>query len=278
MKGLIVLTAALIAPLRVLPAAVLDADALRAWMDYVNTADLRMKPRLQGQLPFLWTDESADRRRRVAAGDTVIAPATDNGFRNAPNALIHHWIGAVFIPHATLQQLAATLHSYGRYKDFYRPFVVDSKVCPNAAADQEFTLVLQYRTMFGSFAYETRYTVREYLVDERRRYSISDTPLVREIVAYGAAGERALPSGTGTGFVWRLHTIARYEQRDGGVYLELEALALTRGIPGPLRWMVTPMVKRMSINSMEAALIKTRNAARAVNTVTEVMAAHPGTM
>jgi hypothetical protein len=53
--------------------------------------------------------------------------------------------------------------------------------------------------------------------------------------------------------------MARYEERDGGVYLELEAMALTRDIPGSLAWMVKPVVNHLSINSLTTTLRQTRD-------------------
>ena len=64
-----------------------------------------------------------------------------------------------------------------------------------------------------------------------------------------------------SGFIWRLHSIARYEERDGGVYLELEAIALTRDLPPSLQWLVGPVVNRLSINSLATTLHPTRQGA-----------------
>jgi hypothetical protein len=47
---------------------------------------------------------------------------------------------------------------------------------------------------------------------------------------------------------------------DGGVYLKLEAIALTRDIPASLRWLVNPIVNHLSIDSLTATLRQTRNA------------------
>lgn len=58
----------------------------------------------------------------------------------------------------------------------------------------------------------------------------------------------------------RIHSIARYEERDGGVYFELEAIALTRDIPASLAWMVKPVVNHLSINSLTTTLRQTRDA------------------
>ena len=83
---------------------------------------------------------------------------------------------------------------------------------------------------------------------------------MREIEKYGQKGEYLQPAGQGRGFIWELHSIARYEERDGGVYLELEAIALTRSIPPSLRWVVNPVVNHLSINSLTTSLRQTRDA------------------
>jgi hypothetical protein len=57
-----------------------------------------------------------------------------------------------------------------------------------------------------------------------------------------------------------MHSIASYEERDGGGYLELEALALTRDIPASLRALVRPAVNHLSISSLSATLRQTREA------------------
>jgi hypothetical protein len=83
---------------------------------------------------------------------------------------------------------------------------------------------------------------------------------VREIEGFGHSGERLLPPDTGNGFIWRIRSIARFEERDGGVYLEMEAIALTRDIPAGLAWMVSPVVNHLSVNSLTATLRQTRDA------------------
>lgn len=64
--------------------------------------------------------------------------------------------------------------------------------------------------------------------------------------------------GEGNGFIWRLQSIALYEERDGGVYVELEAIGLTRDIPAAIRWMATPLVTRLTSSTLAASLRQTR--------------------
>jgi hypothetical protein len=62
--------------------------------------------------------------------------------------------------------------------------------------------------------------------------------------------------------VVKLYSIVRYEERDGGVYLELEAIALSRDIPAALRWMIEPIVRKVSRPSLVMSLEQTAEAVR----------------
>jgi hypothetical protein len=80
---------------------------------------------------------------------------------------------------------------------------------------------------------------------------------------YRHPSERLLPPDTGNGFMWRIQSIMRFEQRDGGVYLEIEAMSLSRDIPASLQWLVAPVIKRLSVSSLVTTLEKTRKAVSA---------------
>jgi hypothetical protein len=243
-----------------LSAIELEHDTLKAWEEYVRNADSRMQTRLDGHGRFLWADEAPDRCARLQQGEVLVSPVTGRGTHSVAGGLIHDWLGAAFIPNATLEKLLAVVHDYGRYKEFYKPVVADSKVLACTETDQKFSMVWQHRVLLINAAMEGQYQARDFAIDARRGYNIANTTQVREIEGYGQSGEYLLPPGQGSGYIWRLHSIARYEERDGGVYLELEAIALTRTIPWSLRWMVSPIVNHLSINSMVTSLRQTRDA------------------
>ena len=105
-----------------------------------------------------------------------------------------------------------------------------------------------------------RYRAHDVIIDSHRGYSIVEATTLQQIEDYGRAGEHLLPPDTGSGFIWRIYSIVRYEQRDGGVYLEIEAIALSRDVPSSLRWMVNPTVNHLSVNSLITTLKQTRAA------------------
>jgi hypothetical protein len=95
---------------------------------------------------------------------------------------------------------------------------------------------------------------------------------VQEIEDYGRPGEHRLPEGQGGGYIWKLHSIARFEQRDGGVYVELEAMALSRDVPAMLRFVVDPIVRRVSRNSLFTSLEQTEHAVRGTSAMSTASA------
>jgi hypothetical protein len=246
-------------------AAELQPAAMQAWDSYNKRVDARLQVRVDGQKPFLWTDESADRRARVLRGEVVVAPVTGHGTYPVPNGLIHDWIGAAFIPNATIHSLFRVVHDYNRYKEFYKPVVADSKVLSCSSDKQEFFMLWQRRVLFLNAALQGHYRAYDVAAGPQRGYSIAETTQVREVENYGQTGERLLPPDKGNGLIWRLRSIARYAERDGGVYLELEAIALTRDIPASLHWLVSPIVTHLSINSLTTTLSETRDAVAALS-------------
>lgn len=242
------------------PAAELQPGTLTAWEAYVNQADRHLEERAAGRLPFLWMDESPQRAARVRSGEAVIAPVVGRGSEAVPHGLVHDWIGAIFIPGATIDSVWSVVHDYDKYQQIYQPVVASSKTLACTDDGQDFQMVWQRKVLFVSAALEGHYRGRDVMLDAHRRYSVADTVEVREIQGYGHTGERLLPPDTGSGFIWRIRSLARFEERDGGVYLELEAMALTRDIPASLAWMVNPVVNHLSINSLTTTLRQTRDA------------------
>jgi hypothetical protein len=238
----------------------LQSATVDAWQQYLRAADVRLQARLDSGKPFLWVDEAADRQLRVRRGEVVVAPLVRHGIQSVPNGLIHGWIGAVFIPNATLGSLLAVLRDYDRYKDIYTPAVTDSKCLEFNAADQDFSMTWQRHVLFVNAAMQAQYRAHEVVIDSRRGYGVADATRIQQIEDYGRPSEHLLPADTGTGFIWRIRSISRYLERDGGVYLEIEAIALTRDIPSSLRWMVSPVVNHLSINSLTTTLSQTREA------------------
>jgi hypothetical protein len=143
----------------------------------------------------------------------------------------------------------SVIRDYDHYKDFFYPNVVDSRTLSSDLAESQFSMVLMNKTVTLNVAIDGNYRCWFYRVNERQSYSISETTRMREIENYGSQNQRELIDGQGKGLLWRLFSIARLQERDGGVYVELEAIALSREIPVSLRWLIEPIVNRVSRSS-----------------------------
>jgi hypothetical protein len=243
--------------------AELQRVTLDAWDDYVRHHEELLRARVNGGKPFLWIDEVSDRAARVRQGAIVVEPAVENGTKVVTDGLIHHWIGSVFIPNATVGNLAAVIRDYGRYPEIYKPAVMEAHVLPSTDGAPNYSMVWQRRVLFVTAAVQLSYRSNDFAVDERRGYTVAGATRIQQIENYRRRGQRLLPPDTGSGYIWRIQSIVRYDERDGGVYLEMEALALTRDIPSSVRWLVNPVIRRLSTESLTATLQQTRKAVQA---------------
>ncbi len=240
--------------------AELKEETLKTFDAYIQTADSQMRDRLQG--PFLWVDEAPDRLQRIRAGEILISPVGRQIPKPVPSGLIHDWIGAAFIPDARLEDVVSAVRDYGDYKEFYKPTVVDSKSRGTDGACDQYSMRVVNKETVAETALDIEYETCYFKTDERQWYSITHTTRVQEIRHYGQPNEQELPPNQGVGYIWRLYSVARFEERDGGIYVELEAIALSRDIPVALRWVVNPIVRRVSRNSMLVSLQQMEEAVR----------------
>jgi hypothetical protein len=107
---------------------------------------------------------------------------------------------------------------------------------------------------------DTTYDVTFGRLDTAHGYSISRSTKVAEIDAPGTAHEHALGPGEEHGFLWRMNTYWSYEERDGGLYIQIESVTLTRSIPVGLGWAIGPFVQSVPRDSLEFTLRATRDA------------------
>ncbi len=238
----------------------LKPATLQAWDAYVRAAKVRMEERANGQRPFLWVDEKPDLLTQVRAGEVWVAPVGGVSPRTVPQGLIHDWIGAVFIPKAKRDEVMDILADYERYKDFYRPMVAKSKVLERTHDHEKVTLVMLQWAYSVTAAVETDNEVDIARLGTDKAYSLSASVRVQEIADYGQSNEHPLPVDHGPGYVWRTFIITRLEERDGGVYVEMELIGLSRGIPLVFRWLIQPLAERLPRNVLGATLKDTRDA------------------
>ena len=240
--------------------ATLKPETVAAWDGYLRTVDASLQERVRPGGSFLWTFEDAERAVKVRSGEIVVAAASGPSPRKTPGGLIHHWVGAAFVPDVKIDDMLDVTRDYDRYKEFYRPYVVESKASVRGGAEDRFSMQLMNKAMFMTMAFDVESQATNVRLDDRHFYTVSRSMRIQEIEGYGQPGESRKPEGEGGGYIWKLYSIARFEQRDEGVYVELEAIALSRDIPAAVRFLVEPAVKRLSRNSLVISLEQTEKA------------------
>lgn len=266
LAALIFLLAALAS--RALPAD-LKPQTIAAFDRYVALSEAKidssLNPSPGDPAPFLWVNALPPSRRSadlasLRSGKIVIEKLTtlDDGKPiPVPGGMIHHWIGAVFIPGATLSQTLALVQDYDHHAQYYSPQVIASKILARDGNDFRIYLRL-YEKKILTCVLDTRHEVHYVVLDSTHAWSRSRTTEIREVAGWKQPGEHDLPAGHDDGFLWRMNTYWRFEQKDGGVYVECQSISLTRDIPTGLGWLIGPFVESIPRESLEFTLGSTR--------------------
>jgi hypothetical protein len=235
----------------------LQPRTLQAFDAYVRAAEARLRDRERGG--SLWLDGSPERKQSVRDGKALAEPVAGKGDVEVPDGLIHDWVGAVFIPGATLDKALALVQNYDNHKNIYKPEVVDSKLLSRNGDDYQVFLRLLKKKVL-TVVLNTNHDVHYTRPERSRCYGRSYSTRIAELDNAGEKDERELAPGKGHGFLWRLNSFWRYEERDGGVYVECEAISLTRDVPTGLGWLINPIIRNLPRDSLVNTLRATREA------------------
>lgn len=255
-------------------------ETLKAFDHYVDLTDAEINSETSSGKAFLWVDRLPPERRTVAyeelrQGKAVIEhlETLANGKRlNIPNGMVHHWIGTLFIPGATLAETLALVEDYDHHQEYYRPDVARSKILSHK--DGDFVIELRfYKKKVITTVLDTEHDVHYTVLDSKHAMSRSRTTRVQEVEDAGKPTEQLEPAGHDRGLLWRMNTYWRFEERDGGAYVESQAISLTRNIPTGLGWMIGGYVNSVPRESLTFTLEATR--AAVLKRVAEHAAAMP---
>lgn len=248
----------------------LKPETLKTWDEHIKKATAALEARFKGGGPFLWTDEDRDRQARVRNGEIVVWPADESNPKCVPSGLIHDWIGGVFIPNAHMDDLLSVVRDYARYKDVYKPGVVEAKLLGAKGMEDRFSMCLRNGSYITRTVIDGDFHASYVQLDERRWKGMVCSTQMQEIDDYKRPGERILPADEGHGYIWRMCGLSELEERDGGVYVNEEMIVLSRDLPAALRWIATPVIRRVARVSLASSFEKTRAAVEAKAAETSV--------
>lgn len=248
-------------------AAELRPEAAQGFDQYIRLTEQRMGGELAPGGAFLWADGLTKPRRsevhaRLQRGEVVsekLQTADPSGHSSTPGALVHHWVGTVFIPGATLGQVLAVVQDYDRHAEYYTPDVAQSKKVGQSGNDFKVHYRLTKKKII-TIILDADYDVQSHFLDATHAYSNSYSTRIAQVESAGEANEHELPPGKDGGFMWRLNSYWRYFDSGSGVYVQCEAISLTRDIPVGLNWLIVSFVESVPNESLEFTLQSTRSA------------------
>jgi len=258
--------AATVASVPAAPAGDLKPHTLAAFQTYARLTEQRVLRQSRREGDFLYLDHlPAAERRRVLSdlrGGGLFMEALetkdDQGRKlDIRDGLVHHWLGVVFVPGVGVEDALTLVQDYGRHSEIYAPEVEEARILERSGDD--FRVFIRFRKKkVITVVMDTIHDVQYVRVGPDRAYSLSRTTSVREVENVDEPGQRALPDGEGSGFLWRMNSYWRFIERDGGTYIECESISLTRTIPFLLRWLVGPFVNDMPREELADLLQTTR--------------------
>lgn len=247
-------------PILALPvqAAELRKDTVDAFNKYVADLEARLERRWHGD-GFLWSD-GLSQRDQLERGATLIEPATGNGNIDIKGGMIQDWIGAIFIPSATLQNVLAVSQDYEHHSEIYEPEIARSLVRSHTGDDFVVSSRIVKAKLFLSDVLDTENDIRFVRIDPKRVYSRAYTTRIAEVSDPGKPSERELPVGKDRGLLWRMYGYWFFEERNGGTVVECESITLTRDIPFGMGKLLSPIIHGLPAESLRKGLELTRKA------------------
>jgi hypothetical protein len=230
----------------------LTPETARAFDGYVKRREAEIARR-QEPAGALWCLENSACRQPAKQG-VYVEGQGGRGLAEIKGGLVHDWQGATFIPGATLDQTLTLMRNYANHQKLFAPEVMESKTL-DVQGDRYKVFMKLRKKKILTVVLNTEYDVVYQKVGAKKAFSRSYSTKVAEV-----EDGREYPVGDDHGFMWRLNAYWRFEERDGGVYVECETISLSRPVPFMLTSIMAPILKQLPRESLEKTLSAVRGA------------------
>jgi hypothetical protein len=242
-------------------------EAIAAFNAYAGTVESRLAQQHRSDDTFL-ASTASDRRTeamRLRNGELIVDRIPDQTFSSSEaeftGSLLHHWRGTAFVPGATAADFERLMQNFQAYPRYFSPQVLQAALIAHSGDRMQASMRVRQQHVIP-VVMDITYDIDYARLDKHHGYSVSRSTRIAEIDSPGTASERALNASEQHGFLWRLNTYWSYEEKDGGLYLQIESLSLTRSIPHGLGWVIRPYIESIPRESLEFTLRSTCNALR----------------
>lgn len=261
-----VLIVGALATATVVRAAEPTAAAVAGFNSYITTVESRVARQHQskdGLVASVLAD--ANNRAKLQRGELIIEKLTPAEGPALPGAMLHHWRGTAFVPGAKVADFERLMEDFAGYPKSFAPQIVQARVLgrKDEGGHTSIQTVLRVKQKHViTVVMDTAYDVEFARLDAQHGFSTSRSTGITEIAGAGTKDENAMSGSEEHGFLWRLDTYWSYEERDGGLYMQIESVSLTRSIPTGLGWALRPFIESVPRESMEFTLQSASKALR----------------
>ena len=236
-------------------------EAATGFGNYIRAIEARLDQQHRAADAFLVPVTLPDAAARLAKGDLLIEKLTPVPGPELPGTLLFDWRGTAFVAGAKAADFELLLRDFSAYPKVFVPEVVKGSTLSQEGDHLTSRLrVKQHHVV--TVVLDTTYDVTFGHLDPQRGYDLSRSTEISEIESAGTPAENALPPEKAHGFLWRLNSYWSWEERDNGLFIQIESVSLTRSIPPGLGWAVRPMVESIPRESLEFTLRSAANALR----------------
>lgn len=252
-----------------LTAAQLKPKTQKAFDQYVAAAETRIKRDESHPNTFLYIESLPKPDYEAAMTDLkqggvhvqrVITRDAKGNPIEIPDGMIHHWVGDVFIPGKSVTSALDVLRDYDNFTNIYKPEVVRSRLVEREDEDDYKVYMRLQKQSVVTVTLDTWYHIHFTPVGRNSGYSRSVSTRIQQVDDPGTPNEQLEPVGNDSGYLWRIISYWRYQQRDNGVLVEWESIALSRDIPFLVAWFVRPLVRKIGREAVTDMLTATRKA------------------
>ena len=217
--------------------------------------------------PFLWVDGLSEKERAATIaglkGGEVemrrLSVDATGGNLGVPGGMIHDWEGIIFIPGVRIDDVLKILQDYDDQATYYAPDVEKAKL--ESRNGNQFRVFLRFRRhKVVTVVLDTEHSVTYYRDSPARAHSRSSATRIAQVEDPGGPDEKEKTPGEDDGYLWRMETWWRLQERDGGVYVQNQVVTLTRDIPTGLAWLIEPYITNIPKETLEFTLQATRRA------------------
>jgi hypothetical protein len=160
---------------------------------------------------FLWLDAHPEKKSLVWLSQPLIEPVET---KNVGDAILQHWIGAICLTAVEPSRVRDLVLNFADWKYFFKPIVSDSKLVKRE--DPKFDATVRFsRRQIRPVVLDTTATAKYEEIDPAHASIPIHFTKIEEV-------------RSDEGYLYRMNMYWRLEDADGGTWVEIELLTLSR--------------------------------------------------